>query len=254
MFSPPASCTLQAVSLDPIADQHIVRLKRPTPSVTTHPDDPQARVGLNKCMDVLRSMEVLWPSAGRALELLAGSKVNAVGKDVLIPNNHTDRRKRTAEYSLDDSFEPDLPPDVPIPEHYASSSNYTGHFGGQEIYGMTGYNMPTATQNTSPPVPYTAPGPGFTESVNQYGFSGPLSTSVLPQLYSTGLDDRTDVSRYQQQPSHSANRYPQYWNDYSTFSQLGTAYGNSYNHAPQQQTSSQVYLNEPFNIYSCVSF
>lgn len=41
-----------------------------------HPTDPQARIGLSKCMESLRTMQVVWPCAARALELLRGSKFN----------------------------------------------------------------------------------------------------------------------------------------------------------------------------------
>ncbi|KAF5348929.1 hypothetical protein D9756_009732 [Leucocoprinus leucothites] len=84
-------------------------------------------------------------------------------------------------------------------------------------------------------------------------FSGPLSTSVLPQLYSTGLVDEQGLQssltasshrpsqtqthrpvhahpqpQYPHQYSHASKvppqvqPQPQYWSDYSTFSQLGT--------------------------------
>ncbi|KAI0321497.1 fungal-specific transcription factor domain-containing protein, partial [Amylostereum chailletii] len=45
-------------------------------TLNVYPDDPQARKGLTTCLDVLKLMETVWPSAGRAWELLHGSKVN----------------------------------------------------------------------------------------------------------------------------------------------------------------------------------
>ena len=48
-----------------------------------------------------------------------------------------------------------------------------------------------------------------------------LSTSVLPQEYSTGLIDERAQRGHQRQPQ----RFPQYWSDYSTLGQMETSYG-----------------------------
>ena len=42
--------------------------------VASNPSDPQARIGLERIMDALKRMELVWPSAGRAWELLHGAK------------------------------------------------------------------------------------------------------------------------------------------------------------------------------------
>ncbi|TRM66968.1 fungal-specific transcription factor domain-containing protein [Schizophyllum amplum] len=65
-------------------------------------EDPQARVGLSKCMSALQMMEVTWPAAGRALELLSGAKMQAPDTERLIPL--TERHKRQSDQSVDDLY------------------------------------------------------------------------------------------------------------------------------------------------------
>ncbi|TFK71119.1 hypothetical protein BDN72DRAFT_479127 [Pluteus cervinus] len=289
-------------------------------TLTVHPSDPQARLGLARCMDALRMMETVWPSAGRGLELLRGSKVNLGENEMSTLSNPPDRHKRSAEQSLDDSFE------NAHPSHLANGTSSTNNGNGDDngIFDLRSQNFGATTHYSTPTSiypPATAPGaatatgpdsemhhPGPSEAVasphnyfasyerwpsdhSNLGFSGTLSTSVLPQLYSTGLvDDRvsTAQSHHRLHASHSANhsngngqapRYPQFWNDYSTFSQLGHAYsalhettslghGNSSpplqgsvsgqgapsangttGNGPQPTAASQIYLSE-YPIYS----
>ena len=107
-----------------------------------------------------------------------------------------------------------------------------------------------------------------------------LSTSVLPQLYSTGLVDERSTSgigAYSNAYARSGNydkgrRYPQYWNDYTAFPQLGSAYSDIpvnldqgvQTHIAQQPplsvnpstsasaASSSAYLPEQYNMYSTI--
>lgn len=72
MFSPPASCTLPSVSEQGPRFGDITNV----PQVLDNPDDIQASCYLRQAMDVLGSMAVVWPSAGRAYELLVGAKQN----------------------------------------------------------------------------------------------------------------------------------------------------------------------------------
>ncbi|KAH0581073.1 hypothetical protein H2248_012207 [Termitomyces sp. 'cryptogamus'] len=235
--------------------------------LTTHPADPQARMGLNRCMDVLHLMEVLWPSACRALELLCGSKDNGEASETVMSSSAIVRRKRSAEQVLNDNntFRRTTPSDhstghndVELRPPYSSQcDNYTAYTGtGHEIHPHPS-SLPGQVPNTS----YYTP-----NNLHSFGLAGTLSTSVLPQLYSTGLVDdrgyRTTHPHHPEQPrpNHNTSRFQQYWNDYSTLSQLGT-YGGYHEPSPvahqqqqpQQQgysASSQMYLTEPYNMYN----
>ncbi|KAG5636298.1 hypothetical protein H0H81_008497 [Sphagnurus paluster] len=226
-------------------------------SLTTHPSDPQARIGLSRCMDVLGMMEVLWPSANRALELLRGSKFKMQEEDLALLSKNTDRRKRSAEYSLDDAFDRNVPFSMHQDYLEMRPPPYTSQYGGQSIY----------PQEIQPPTSLPVDRwPAENSNGSSFGFSGTLSTSVLPQLYSTGLvDDRHSYTIHRPQASHqnhqhprpsqNTNRYPQYWNDFSTFPQLGSAYGTyqqpSVSQPQHSSSSSHMYLaSEPYSIYS----
>ncbi|KAG5652448.1 hypothetical protein H0H81_004992 [Sphagnurus paluster] len=59
------------------------------------PSNLQASLGFQQCMAALKDMEIVWPSASRAWELLNGVKMEA---DNMIPQVHiSDRQKRPAE-------------------------------------------------------------------------------------------------------------------------------------------------------------
>ena len=109
-------------------------------------------------------------------------------------------------------------------------------------------------------------------------FAGSLSTSVLPQQYSTGFVDE----RSRGAPSDSGGsgvgtqRYPQYWNDYSTLGQLSAPYlpmlqDQLQSATPSQQPSShqssthqaqvhgklsqqQIYLQDQYQMFSTFFF
>ncbi|KAF5384170.1 hypothetical protein D9615_003165 [Tricholomella constricta] len=240
-------------------------------SLTAHPSDPQARMGLSRCMDVLRMMEVLWPSAGRALELLRGSKVNMQAADLGLLTSNIDRRKRSAEQPLNDAFDRAVQSENAMNQNYLElRPPYTSQYTSHTAYTPAGHEIHSHTAPSPPQVPYLPTSssyerwPSENSNANSFGFPGTLSTSVLPQLYSTGLVDERNSSaahrvhaHHPDQPrtSHNTNRYPQYWNDFSTFPQLGTAaYGGYHEPAavsPQQHSSSShMYLSEPYNLYS----
>ncbi|KJA25236.1 hypothetical protein HYPSUDRAFT_199780 [Hypholoma sublateritium FD-334 SS-4] len=42
-------------------------------NLSVHPADPQAQLGLARCLNALRAMSVVWPSAARAIELFGGA-------------------------------------------------------------------------------------------------------------------------------------------------------------------------------------
>ncbi|KAH6910608.1 fungal-specific transcription factor domain-containing protein [Coprinopsis sp. MPI-PUGE-AT-0042] len=240
-------------------------------TLTSHPADPQAALGLKRCMDSLEMIEIVWPSAGRALELLRGAKVNLPGSTY--SSQTVSRPKRSAEQPLDDSdhlhgrfFNP--------PSSEDSSSTRPNGLGNY-IYPTAHVYVPHApnpAQSSHPPAIGPLSGPSSanyrwqSEDFHQHSTfnnNAPLSTSVLPQLYSTGFgDDRTHLSngRQQSQTEHNVpaqpQRYPQYWNDYSTFSQLGQTYGgiNDSGNAPAMNSQDPMYLPEQYGIYNPQTF
>ncbi|EIN14455.1 hypothetical protein PUNSTDRAFT_49242 [Punctularia strigosozonata HHB-11173 SS5] len=189
-------------------------------TLTTYPDDPQSRIGLQKIMHVLKHIDIVWPSAGRAWELLRGSKVHR--DDVPLqnaPRLAEPRTKRLASDRAEDdpasaspseSGRPDgagYPSQSPIPGDSPSSAQFP-YFASQQQY----ERWPADPQMS--------------------GYAGGLSTSALPQQYSTGLVDHRAPARQggSSTPAggvsgNGSGRYPQYWNDYSTLGQLGLTYG-----------------------------
>ncbi|KAJ6621140.1 fungal-specific transcription factor domain-containing protein [Mycena sp. CBHHK59/15] len=77
-------------------------------TLTLRPSNPQASLGFQQCLAALKEMEIIWPSAARAWELLNGVKLGALNA-VVPPANATDRHKRHA----DDAFGQDRLPDYP---------------------------------------------------------------------------------------------------------------------------------------------
>lgn len=220
-------------------------------------------------MEALQSMAIVWPSAGRALELLRGSKVNLEEGDLTRLSNHPDRNKRSAEQSMDteDAFERGHLSNGTADYLNLRPPNFgsTNYGNGQESYPQGIDLQPSVPSNSV--VPYFSQFDRWpSENPNSMSFPGTLSTSVLPQLYSTGLVDERSPSvnnRVQAQSDehgHShTQRYPQFWADYSTFPQLGTAYSSvsglpdqvpahSQPTAPQIHPSA-MYLHDQYNIY-----
>ncbi|KAF4607868.1 hypothetical protein EYR40_000204 [Pleurotus pulmonarius] len=213
-------------------------------TLSSYPHDPQAQTGLVKCMDALRRMEIVWPSAARALELLQGSKLS-LEQDTLGQLSQTHgRRKRVAESCLDDLSN----------RSRAETQDYLGL---RSSFGLPGSHavLPGTDDNgTSIRTPYFPSYERWTSDTSHttMPFTGPLSTSVLPQMYSSGLADERTVTP--QSRSHSSSesthghgqRYPQYWNDYSAF----TAYSNLPQSTPSAQSgSSSMYLHDQYGIY-----
>ncbi|KAG6817028.1 hypothetical protein H0H87_000652 [Tephrocybe sp. NHM501043] len=227
-------------------------------------------MGLSRCMDVLRLIEVLWPSAARALELLRGAKEDVQDPAIAPPNILTERRKRSAEQSLNDNdtLHRIISSD-PHHDYLELRAPYTSQYDSHAAYTPSGevrsHDSQSSAQSTYIPSSYDR-WPSENTNSHSFGFPGTLSTSVLPQVYSTGLvDDRNTHANghrshghhpasEQPRSNHTTTRYPQYWNDFSTFSQLGTAYGGYHESSPnlpqQPSASSHVYLSEPYSIYS----
>ncbi|KAL0946295.1 hypothetical protein HGRIS_012543 [Hohenbuehelia grisea] len=222
-------------------------------SLTSYPDDPQARVGLSKCMDALRRMEIVWPSAARALELLRGSKFTNQHEELIQLPQSPPRHKRAAEQCLDDTANRPRPQD---PTDFMALRAQS--FGFPNVaHGNAAF--PVAEGGSSARMPYFSSYERWaSDNTQSHSFSGPLSTSVLPQMYSTGLaDERAVASRNrgqaeQEQASSGNPRYPTYWNDYATYSQLGSAYTEmQQNPSPVTPQASQghIYLADQFSMY-----
>ncbi|KAG2130112.1 fungal-specific transcription factor domain-containing protein [Suillus cothurnatus] len=260
-------------------------------SSSIFPNDPQSRIGLFRCMDALQDMEIVWPSAARANELLRGSNVMAN------PSNSTqaclsfttrDRQKRTAERSIDseDAYERSQSHSQALPSsgsphvpgsgqgyantwrstQFSGTSHDVGH--SQESGAGRHSDFAGTSISTSQPSYY----PWTSDGSSYLSFPGTLSTSVLPQMYSTGLVDGRRAGNLQPSTSHQGQarlavhgsgsgaytsdqpgigRYPQFWNDYTSFPQMGMAYSQSH---PQQQPPQQqdpMYMNGQYgSIYN----
>lgn len=209
-------------------------------------------MGLIACMDVLKALEIVWPSAGRAWELLRGSNVNLGGAAITSPDLANSSpsgsrpvSKRTAEHFLEDS-------------HFFAGAAVPGS-GPRASGGGPGQGFPLTaisatagsnSSNTNLTSNHHPHGPGsqssHSHSAGSNGsyypssydrwpgdgglntFPASLSTSVLPQQYSTGFVDdhrgRTASAESGGGPSAS-QRYPQYWSDYSSLGSLGPTFG-----------------------------
>ncbi|KAI0634003.1 fungal-specific transcription factor domain-containing protein [Trametes polyzona] len=250
-------------------------------TLRTYPDDPQARLGLQKCMDILQRMRITWPSAWRALELLHGARaqlerpaVEDVPASSRGPNSvEQPRHKRAAEEPIEEE-------DMEVPErsrstvsqdsvvyrqqeNYAVATTPSQGQGPNQSQSRPSQSQPSQSQSSQhshqshqpQPQPQQQPqqqqpqqGYSLQMDMEQSGpssylppasydrwaadtsslsnFSGSLSTSVLPQQYSTGLvDERMSASALGRSAERQSTRYPQYWNDYSALGQMETTYG-----------------------------
>lgn len=222
--------------------------------MTAHPTDPQAQAGLTKCMDALRAMRVVWPSAGRALELIRDARTQQT-EDVPMPlaGNALSRHKRSA----DDLAAQDRAADQRgyAAQGYRTSSN-PAYLDGPQRYADSSFagRQPGSVQMSAEPYTYAA------HDRWQDGYApaaGPLSTAVLPQLYTGLADERISGggARYRQQGgSMDSSRYPQFWNDLNSFSQLGAYAPNGADAQGGASEPSSMYISDPYNLYSESSF
>ncbi|KAF8812811.1 hypothetical protein BYT27DRAFT_7182267 [Phlegmacium glaucopus] len=242
-------------------------------NLTVHPTDPQSRLGFTKCMKTLYAMQIVWPSAGRALELFRGAKVDPSGdaSDLVPLTNPSSvvRHKRSAEQLLDDSFSThhptnnnrfdDMHPVSRSNAQYQQQSNYSP--GIKEFTSDGSYLAALSTSASLPSLP------GLNMIPSSYGWQGGfmntnninthLSTALLPQLYSTGLvDESVHASRIHpnlnQHTIPPSRRYPPYY-DYSNFPTLGSAVYDIRQpiqvSEPQLQAS-QMYIPENYGVYN----
>ncbi|KAI0640400.1 fungal-specific transcription factor domain-containing protein [Trametes meyenii] len=217
-------------------------------TLRTYPDDPQARLGLERCMDILQRMRIIWSSAWRALELLHGAQAQLerpAELPLLRGSVSEPRQKRAAEEPIEEEM------DVPERSRSALSQESTSMYRQTANYPVAGTpsqsQSPTQSQSQSQAShassqSYTLqmdlpqagassyiPAPSYdrwpTDSSTLSNFSGNLSTSVLPQQYSTGLVDERMGSSLSRNSERQSTRYPQYWHDYSSLGQMETTYG-----------------------------
>ncbi|KAE9408528.1 hypothetical protein BT96DRAFT_970469 [Gymnopus androsaceus JB14] len=171
-------------------------------SISFSPNDPQARMGLRKCINVLTAMQVLWPSATRALELLEGSKVDLDGKDASespsLSGTFTKRKKRSLEPSIPvitrDEYEYEYEyestssfshshPHTTEPMRIDSNNNY--ELVDQNTYSSSApssYHQPSPPMEVSPVAPYFPPA-AFQRWPNNHFDSLPFA-SAHPQATS----------------------------------------------------------------------
>lgn len=199
--------------------------------VTSFPDDPQARSGLNKCMEVLRTMNVIWPSAGRAWELLDGNKVNRLGPS---PKTHSENLAGRQQHLK-------RPADTQLPDNSPRNSSGSQASDFNQVYtsgasDMGSYPSLVDPNNHSPYYDYSR-WLGSTDLLGNTPTNN-LSTSLLPQQYSTGFVG--NVSRSGQSHRHRGSdpstRYAQpLWTDHSAMGQLDPTYVGMLPQQPPQE-------------------
>ena len=281
------SCTSRVVGISPcVLDPSLMCFVQ----VSVFPNDPQARLGLTKCLDALRDMEAVWPSASRAHELLHGcgppdkntSKQDSFGQ-LSTRQSGQGRLKRAAEHAADSENVhersqmqvPSSSGGSPVPSPAYSQPWHSAQFQ-DDFSAMSSLSMAQSSNYHWPsdrgsyiPSPSTSTDDPMTQSSSYYPlslpadggsyapFPGTLSTSVLPQMYSTGLiderrlphmlapsqlgqawlsgDSTVGAGSHVGYETTSGGQYPQYWNDYTTFPQMGMAYGQTLGDTTQGQ-------------------
>ncbi|KAI6041549.1 fungal-specific transcription factor domain-containing protein [Pisolithus marmoratus] len=250
------------------------------------PDDPQAQLGLSRCMQALEDMEIVWPSAARAHELLR--TCNPLSGAPARPRPHyaasPSGQKRTADHLTEtDGSQYDQPHSAHLPTLPRNANPVVpSQAPYAQAWRSTQYGTVTGGASATPSPDEFPQGAGQQSSFspwNDAGGSGPylpypgaLSTSVLSQTYSTGLvDDRRQpqsvTSHHGQGRLHgnpnggeqgydqvSGARYPQYWNDYTSFGQVGIMYTHPegrHSSQPSHPPQIEMYLDGQYgNIYN----
>lgn len=218
---------------------------------------------------------MVWPSAGRALELLRGARDYPAADDridalMMQPAPQARHHKRPAENQSIEGSDSTIRGNIVNPMAYWPIRQQHSPPGTEYDPGRAEYPPSSAVPNAMNPSFNFYPSsnsrwyPTQQQSSPAQPYGGGLSTSVLPQLYSTGLGAERPASSHHhyhdpagvanQPPEHHSQRYPQYWNDVSTFPQLGSAYampGNAMHpQASPTQDDPQIYLSDQFNLYS----
>jgi len=174
-------------------------------------------------------MDVIWPSAGRAWELLNGSKVNSPALGPRVYSEHAMERHHKR------------PADTQLPDNSQSTGGQASGFNQVFTNGageLGTYPSLVDPNNNSPYYDYNR----WLGSADLLGNSATnsLSTSLLPQQYSTGFAPG-GVGRGGQSHRHrggdTGTRYTQpLWTDPSTMGQLDPTYvGMLPQQSPQEQ-------------------
>ena len=209
--------------------------------VSKHPDDPQARLSLSKCKNGLNDMGVIWPSAARALTLFTGAKSEATDASMveLTRSSTRERNKRPAEQQLEDSFSrtsdiagPQLsPPSGPthfdyVPPRAQSVSNIGNSQLQQPQHSLPNRADEVVDTGVRAYIPFplvplpSAASAGYTdasavENPSYLDAFPELSTTILPQLYSSGLIDNMEGSFPNMQSRTDLHQQPQEYHAYS---------------------------------------
>ncbi|KAK7019960.1 Zn(2)-C6 fungal-type domain-containing protein [Favolaschia claudopus] len=202
-------------------------------ALSTHPKDPQARLGLTKVMDALKELEMIWPAAGRALELLRGARVTLADTEDMgsITSGDGNRARKP------------LPPQRQYPQMYSAN----GHYGIDSRGNQPAYFPPGPPYDLLRPTDGTLP------------FQGALSTAVMGPAYSTGLVDEHQppvTGPHARFGHHAAAALPQqqqpqqYWNEYAPFPPLASGYGELHDPAALAvHGEPQIYPLHDFGMY-----
>lgn len=172
-------------------------------ALTIQPGNVEASVGLKQCMGALKEMEVVWPSASRAWELLNGVHIRAHthAPDVIPQYPNTDRNKRDArdafgEEKSSEYFPREVFGATPMAPDPVSDNGFNNTTGVQDISTrlmahMLGLELPGVEPSTSyfpgyewwprlsqgaPPPPSNTPFPADTE----YGTDMPSMGQGVP--------------------------------------------------------------------------
>ena len=183
-------------------------------------------------METLRSVDVIWPSARRAWELLNGNKVNLLGPSSRICSDHPTERQQQHKRPADTQLSENAPRDGGGSQASGFNQVYTNGTGD-----MASYPSLVDPSNHSPYYDYSR-WLGTTDMLGNTAANN-LSTSLLPQQYSTGFVG--NVGRGAQGQRHRGNdpsaRYAQpLWTDHSAMGQLDPTYvGILPQQSPQEQ-------------------
>ena len=227
-------------------------------------------------MRTLNAMQIVWPSAGRALDLFRGAKVDP-SKDTsdLVPLTNPPSSDVRNKRPLDDSLvsHRSTTNNQFDDMHPVSRSNSQQLQQQQSIFssGIRGFSAGDNNYlTTSASLPSLLTDPNMVPSNYAWQDGGintnNINTAILPQLCSTGLMEESGLHASRIQSSNFSNqltnppssrRYPSAYYDYSNFPPLGSVYDISEpnlqfvsSSQPQSQASSQMYIPESYSIYS----
>ncbi|KAK7063985.1 Zn(2)-C6 fungal-type domain-containing protein [Favolaschia claudopus] len=115
-------------------------------TLALRPSNPQASLGFQQCLTALKEMEITWPSAARAFELLNGVKLGALHAPV-ISTQSGDRHKRHAE----DAFGQDRSSEYPLRDGAQFGQNVDGvqDVANKLMAHMLGLDIPGVEPSTS---------------------------------------------------------------------------------------------------------